>query len=307
MRPALSIVFFTVSSGAGLGLIALLVLAGWFELGGGLSVFQVHRGGIVGLVLVALGLVSSVLHLANPKNAWRAFSRFATSWLSREAVFAAAFFPVCVAWMWGLYSGAAWRNAAGLATLLLAWAVLVCTAMIYASLKPIRQWHTRLTPLVYFLLGHASGALLLLWVAGRGRTDAAPYVWLAAVLLALGAFAKLAWYARSASPSAADEGRSIQSALGVTAAQVKLLDAGHTHGTFLTSEFVFRLARNHARRLRAVVWLCGFAAPMALAVLMPGAALLAAGVCLAGLMAERWLFFAEARHTVTLYHGAARA
>jgi hypothetical protein len=37
--------------------------------------------------------------------------------------------------------------------------------MIYASLKPIRQWHTRWTPVVYFVLGHWSGALILLAVA----------------------------------------------------------------------------------------------------------------------------------------------
>jgi DMSO reductase anchor subunit len=30
----------------------------------------------------------------------------------------------------------------------------------------------------------------------------------------------------------------------------------------------------------------------------------AAVSCVAGLLAERWLFFAEARHVVRLYHGA---
>ena len=43
---------------------------------------------------MSLGLLSSVLHLANPKNAWRSFSRFRTSWLSREAVFAGRLTPV---------------------------------------------------------------------------------------------------------------------------------------------------------------------------------------------------------------------
>jgi DMSO reductase anchor subunit len=34
----------------------------------------------------------------------------------------------------------------------------------------------------------------------------------------------------------------------------------------------------------------------------PGGAA-AAVLCLAGLLAERWLFFADARHTVRLFHG----
>jgi sulfite dehydrogenase (quinone) subunit SoeC len=35
----------------------------------------------------------------------------------------------------------------------------------------------------------------------------------------------------------------------------------------------------------------------------PVAGALVAVSCLAGLLAERWLFFAEAKHTVRLYHG----
>jgi DMSO reductase anchor subunit len=305
MRPALSIVFFTVSSGAGLGLIALLVLADLLQLGGGLAVAQILTGGGLGLAMVAAGLVSSTMHLATPKNAWRAFSRFSTSWLSREAVFAAAFFPACALYLAAVAGGwGAVRLPAAILTLLLAWAVLHSTAMIYASLKPIRQWHTPLTPLAYMLLGHASGALLLLWIATRGQTRAMPYMVLALVLLAGGVAAKLAYYARAR----AGGGPGIGEALGVkSAAQVKLLDAGHSHGTFLTSEFVFHMARAHAARLRACVWAFGFAVPAVLVATLPDAALLAALACLAGLLAERWLFFAEAQHTVTLYHGAPRA
>ena len=112
---------------------------------------------------VVAGLGSSTLHLANPRNAWRSASRFRTSWLSREAVFALALLPVAAGFAWALYVDL--RGAIvvvlALATLVLAWIVLVCTAMIYASLKPIRAWHTRRVPLGYVVLGHASGAVLL--------------------------------------------------------------------------------------------------------------------------------------------------
>ena len=47
--------------------------------------------------------------------------------------------------------------------------MLYCTAMIYASLKPIRQWHTGRVPLEYLLLGHASGALLVVCAMATGR------------------------------------------------------------------------------------------------------------------------------------------
>jgi DMSO reductase anchor subunit len=176
--------------------------------------------------------------------------------------------------------------------------------MIYASLKPIRMWHTRLTPLCYLLFGHYSASLLLAWIAGRGGVDLKPYLALNLVLLVAAALAKVAWIRNAAGA----EGQGIQSALGQPqAARIRLLDAGHTHGTFLTNEFVFKLARSHAQRLAVAFWVAAFVLPALALVAFPDALLGAALACLAGLFAERWLFFAQARHTVLLYHGAQRA
>ena len=282
MKPALSIVFFTVVSGAGLGTLAVLALA----YGAGAP-----RGGILlGLFLVTLGLFASTMHLANPKNAWRSFARFRTSWLSREAVFAVLLYPAAVGWFFKLpgFSGL---------TLVLSWVILFCTAMIYASLKPIREWRTPLTPLNYFLLGHLSGILIVLAMT-RDPVLKVPALLL---LLAAGA-AKVAYYRIIEKP----ESPSLSSALAIpTAARIKLLDAGHSHGNFLTDEFAFRLARSRAEELRVAVAVAGFLLPLLLVLLLDDAAPLAAIVCIGGLLVERWLFFAEARHTVNLYQARA--
>ncbi len=66
--------------------------------------------------------------------------------------------------------------------------------MIYASLKPIRQWHTRWTPACYLLLGHWSGALLLLALVIAYGAAAAPYAWLAAVIGVAALVAKLGYW-----------------------------------------------------------------------------------------------------------------
>ena len=300
MKPALSIVFFTVSSGAGLGLLALLALADLWMLGGGFSQRHLLFGCGLGLALVAAGLLASTLHLANPKNAWRSFARFRTSWLSREAVFAVLFVIAALIYATGIALDlSVVRRDAAVAVVLLAWIVLYCTAMIYASLKPIRQWHTRLTPLCYLLLGHFSASLLLVWLAGLGDTRQAPFMLTAFVLLLASVAAKLGWLENSAR----QDGQTVQAALGVpTAAQVKLLDAGHTHASFLTNEFAFQLARRNAQRLTDIFWLAAFALPSVVLAFLPEAALGAAISCFAGLLVERWLFFAEARHTVNLYH-----
>jgi DMSO reductase anchor subunit len=64
----------------------------------------------------------------------------------------------------------------------------------------------------------------------------------------------------------------------------------------------YRIARKHAKRLRILAVLLGFVTPI---VLLPFIPPLAAVVALLGLSIERWLFFAEATHTITLYYGRA--
>jgi len=317
MKPALSIIFFTVSSGAGLGLLALTALVDMFA-PGSLPAHAVWRGALLGLALVAAGLASSLLHLANPKNAWRSFARFRTSWLSREAVAAAVLFPVGAGYLLVARegSGGSGRALLAMATCLLAWAALFCTAMIYASLKPIRQWHTRWTPANYLLLGHWSGALLLVAIACAYAYRPGMFLVLAGVLGLAALAAKLAYWQATADDALAP---TLERAIGVregvhgpgpvSVAHARLLDVGHSHGTFLTHEFGFALAQRHARALRGVVLALGFGLPLAW--LVTGmtrwqAALAAAACCIIGLLVERWLFFAEAKHTVRLYHGDPR-
>lgn len=312
MHPAFSVIFFTVSSGAGFGLFALLFLADATKLGGGFSVNQILIAGIAALILVSAGLMSSVFHLANPKNAWRAFNRFRTSWLSREGVFALAFYPFALA-----YLGLSWLNwgsleyvrlIAGALATVLAWITLFSTGMIYGCLKTIRQWNTPLVPANYLALGHFSGALLLLLVAYSGTSGISAYLNIVLALLIFSAVLKAIYYFWIANPGVVS---TIQTATGFTRARVKLLDAGHTHDTFLTQEFGFQIARRYAVLLKVFVFVATFVLPLlVLAGVLgqPGFALslIATGLALLGLVVERWLFFAEARHVVNLYHGAQR-
>ncbi len=317
MKPAPSIIFFTVSAGAGLGLLALIALVDLVA-PASLPTHALWRGTLLGLALVAAGLAASVLHLANPRQAWRSLVRFRTSWLSREAVAAAALFVAGAGYLLLLAGGSAGalRVLLALATCALAWIVQVCTAMIYASLKPIRQWRTRWTPANYLLLGHWSGALLLCALAGAYAPGSRAFLALAGFLGFAALAAKLAyWRTIGAAAHAPTLERAIGVAEGVrgpgpvSVAHARLLDAGHSHGTFLTREFGFRVAQRHARGLRGAALVLGFGLPLGW--LFTGdarwqSALAAAACCIIGLLLERWLFFAEAKHTVRLYHGDPR-
>lgn len=311
MHPAFSVIFFTVLSGAGFGLFALIYLADLFKLGGGLPGAYVFWTGVLSIVMVGVGLLSSTFHLANPKNAWRAFSRWRTSWLSREGVLSVAFYPFALAYL-GLYWLDMWpvvRHFAGAAATLLAWLTIFSTAMIYASLKTIRHWNTPLVPAAYLSLGHFSGGMILLVVAMLAGVQTLPFVMLSLFQLFVAAFVKAIYYYWIGRLGV---GSTINTATGFTRAQVKLLDAGHTHGTFLTQEFGFQIARQKAGLLKVVVFVLGFALPGLMLVWVfnqqggQAAAIIAAFAGIAGAAVERWLFFAEARHVVNLYHGAQR-
>ena len=316
MKPTFSIIFFTVVSGAGLGLLSLLALADLCPIRP-LPRSALTTGVALALAFITIGLASSVLHLAKPSNAWRAFARFRTSWLSREAVFSAALGAVTLAYGWSLAAGidGAPRVALAVIVCVIACSVLYCTAMIYASLKPIRQWHTRWTPANYLLLGHWSGALLLLALATAYGVDSAPFIWLAACIGVAALSIKLVYWRVIRDDSVAlplERAIGVREGVrppGVSVAQARLFDVGHSHGTFLTNEFGFTLARKHATLIRWAALALAFGLPALVMVAGARGAMLMATialVCIVGLLAERWLFFAEARHTVRLYHGDAR-
>lgn len=319
MRPAYSILFFTVSSGAGYGLLFVVAVAGLAgELPAHAGVAALALG--LALGLVTLGLVASVGHLGHPARMWRAFTQVRSSWLSREAALAVATYPAAGAFAIGwLFFADAGRGRAVLdsgfvlaaaALAVLSAGTVLATAMIYASLKPVRQWNTAWVPAGYALIAAMTGAAWL-FALGRVFGAAGPWMaWLAGVLV-LGALLVKLGYWRAIDRAKAATTPETATALGEHGS-VRLLDPPHTEENFLQREMGFRIARKHARRLRDVTVGAGFLAPLALIALAeafggwPGAlaAVLAALLATAGALVERWLFFAEAKHTSMLYYGA---
>jgi len=314
MKPALSVIFFTVSSGAGLGLAVWLLamqLAGRVDA----SNRQFWLAFAVAALLVTAGLISSTLHLANPRNAWRAFARFRSSWLSREGVLAVALYPIAALHAWLSFRQADAARVTGLLLIVLSISTVVCTAMIYACLKTVPRWRTWHTPVSYLLYALAAGGLIWIAVSAFGGASLAGtglVLWLAgaAALVKLLYFAKFSQRVHAtlnqalAVPETAPAGR--------MQGKVRLLDAGHSRGTFLTDEFGFVLARSRARTLRLAMFVLTLPVPLVL--LMAGSAgqggalpIAAAVLCfLGGVLLERWLFFAQAEHVVRLYHGQQR-
>ena len=189
MHPAYSVILFTSASGAGYGLLFLLGLARAFNLVtrdawfGAASIF-------LALALVTIGLLASTSHLGHPERAWRAFSQWRSSWLSREGVASiVAYIPALVLWIAWLTPGTSEQliKAVGIATAMMAFITVCCTAKIYSSLTTIRQWNNRLVLPVYLDMALASGAVLFLALAKLFASDLPIYglIAIAAVISAL--------------------------------------------------------------------------------------------------------------------------
>jgi DMSO reductase anchor subunit len=316
MHPALSVILFTTASGAGYGLVILLGLFG------ALGLLPPDRGfGIAGfgiaLGLISFGLSASTFHLGHPERAWRALSQWRSSWLSREGVVSLATYGPTLGfaygWIWLGSNRGGW-SVLGLVAAAGALTTLVCTGMIYASLPTIQRWHNRWVVPNYLALGAMSGALLLDWLT-RLFGVAHPAISVTTLaLVALAAVLKLGYWRHIDGTAAASTPQSA-TGLGATGTPVRLLEAPHTEENYLMREMGFRIARKHAAKLRRIATIAGFAAPFALSLLglLVGGwvgvvvATLAVPSVALGLLVERWLFFAEARHTVMLYYGAATA
>jgi DMSO reductase anchor subunit len=137
--------------------------------------------------------------------------------------------------------------------------------------------------------------------------------WTAIIGLCLAALGKAAYW------RFIDRSRSVatpESATGLgSIGKVRLFAAPHTEENYLLKEMGFKVARKHALKLRLIALGVGFTAPAVLvflATLVTGwaAVLLLALATIGnavGTLTERWLFFAEARHTVMLYYGSETA
>lgn len=307
MNPAPSIVFFTTASGAGYGLLFWLGLLRPLGLAPQGPTFGAVTLALA-LALITAGLLSSTLHLGRPERAWRALSQWRSSWLSREGVAAiATYVPAGIFLLALLFGMPALAHLAGLLAAAGAVATVWCTGMIYASLRTVRQWHHPLVPWGYTLFAAFSGAALLAAAAAFAGAATLP-AFLAAVTGAAALAFKRSYWASIDAPRPATS-PSIESATGLgRIGATRPLDPPHTEQNWLLREMGFRLARKHRLKLRVLVQ-AGFAAASLLALLalaLPAAAapLLSLGAlaALLGLVVERWLIFAEATHTVTLYY-----
>lgn len=313
MHPAFSVIFFTSASGAGYGMLVVLSVIFGFDL---LTVDKTL--GIVALglafLLVTSGLLSSMFHLGHPERAWRAMTQWRSSWLSREGVMSVVTYGpwAALAYVWILDGPMQLGVVSAIASAALALITIYCTAMIYRSLGTVHQWSNGWTVMLYILLGLMSGAV---WVGSLlALTGGITGSYLAFCMVAL----LIGWRVQRHYWGFIDTTEhpiTPQMATGLKGESVKLLEGPHTEENYLLQEMGFKIGRKHAQKLRRLVHAFGFGVPLGLVFLsyLTGGTVAVIATTLAavsmsfGIIVSRWLFFAEAKHVVTLFYGAQSA
>ncbi|MDP4029852.1 MAG: DmsC/YnfH family molybdoenzyme membrane anchor subunit [Gallionella sp.] len=319
MKPAFSVIFLTTLIGAGQGLFLALFTHQSYALFG-LLPLQADSfygyGSVLALLFLAGGLVASFFHLGRPERAWRSATQWRTSWLSREVIvlpaFMGAVFLYGAAHLLGIKHVLATLPGGlmldlgivlGAAGALLAFALFICTAMIYACLRFLREWHSPLTVANYTLLGGASGFTLAAAFSAVAAPSQASFFAGWAIIITLLAFAgRVAALLRNARLKPKS---TLQTAIGIKHPRIVQRSQGFMGGSFNTREFFHGKSEAFLRTIKPAFLLLAFAAPLALLALgMFTPALLGVAFILQyiGLLAERWFFFAQANHPQNLYY-----
>ena len=289
MHPAPSIILFTVLSGFGFGLISIIGLLQFFNQ---ISVVNIIIFSLIGLFFSTVGLISSFFHLANKKNAIKSMSQWQTSWLSREAISSIFCLSIVVGNIGWVFDQNRYISEVGVVLFLLSLFTIFTTSMIYAQLKTVPSWNNILTPALFIFAALAGGSILLM--------DYASLV----LLLIFGVLQVLFWYI--ADQSFIYKETSVGTALGFSKNEnIRAFDVAHTNRNYLLNEMVYKVARKHAIKIRYISFFAAFVFPMSLTLIFPGnfsVSVLIIVSHLVGIYFSRWLFFAEAKHSVGFYY-----
>ncbi|OGS98950.1 MAG: DMSO reductase [Gallionellales bacterium RIFCSPLOWO2_12_FULL_59_22] len=321
MNPAFSVIFLTTLIGVGQGLLLALFTQQSYALFDLLPQQEARFygwGALLALLFTVAGLIASFFHLGRPERAWRSAAQWRTSWLSREVIALPAFMGVLFLYgmthltgfdpvLLTLPSGLgihATVMLGGIATVM-AFALFVSTGMVYACMRFLQEWHSPLTVINFILLGGASGFTLAAFYAALvAPAQAGFFAGWALIITLLGLLGRGAslWRNARLKPKS-----TLQTAIGIKHPRIVQTAQGAMGGSFNTREFFHGKSESFLARVKVVFLLLAFAFPALLVVLdlsSPSTALLGCAFIsqFVGLLAERWYFFAEARHPQNLYY-----
>ena len=291
MKPAVSLIIFTVFSGFGFGLLFWLNL----NLHSSLNFPNILIFPTAFFIAIS-GLISSSFHLGNPQRALLAFTQWRSSWLSREAILAVLtlfltfthsvliiFFELYLSWL-GFISA--------LGCLL----TIFSTAMIYTQMKTVPRWNMKITPVLFLLYGIVGSSIIL--------ND--PF-FSSSLFILLGLVQIFTW---KIGDQQFDASSTINTATGLAKNNIiRMLEPPHTGSNYLLKEMVHIVGQKHIYKLRLIsIFVLSFIPAILCLITIISLQnyttilIVIAVINVFGTLISRWLFFSEAEHVVGLYY-----
>ena len=311
MKPDSAVIYFTVSSGTGYGMIiSLLCIFSNIEINIGITVKFIVA--FISLFLIISGLFASLVHLGHPERAWRALSQWKSSWLSREGVAAiTTFLPVNIFYILWIFTDEIWLSMiALLIASIFCLTTIFCTAKIYSSLKAIPAWHNPLVPIIYILNALVLGSLLnysILYYFNLKFDLLSNFI---VIISITSLFIKLLYWYSTTKKSQSN----ISTAIGLGKKNnISFFEGPHTGKNYLTSEMINRINNSKSFILRLTSCIFCYITPAFYILQIPYiiiddtiisfSIIIISFVAVIGMFIERYLFFIDSKHTVSLYYG----
>ena len=308
MHPSKSIIFFTVISGTGYGIfIGLLFNILFMEISYSLN-YKLFIS-LVSFLMIVLGLLSSTLHLGHPERAWRAFSQWKSSWLSREGLVSViTFFPMVLFYYFWI------NNINGYVFLLIILCIfslltIFCTGQMYATLKTIPSWNNSLVTPIYIFNGITVGSLFVYSINFYFNYSIFLYEKFIIITIILNLLLKISYWILIRQKT----NTNIQTAVGINSKNISFFEGPHTGKNYLTTEMINKSNNKNNNFLRLTFCILTFIIPMYMinqySTLIVDQFILKLSMifvfilALVGMIIERYLFFIQSKHVVGLYYG----
>ncbi len=324
MHPAFSVIFLTTLIGVGQGLFLALATAQVYSIVNLVSVKEIASfysdGSLIALIFLIAGLIASMFHLGHPERAWRAATQWRTSWLSREVIalpvfmFFVSLYAAIHAFNWDFTLFKINEQIDIDLSILIAvigslacFTLFFCTGMIYACIKFLQEWATVLTLVNFTLLGMASGFVFATVLAFFKAPELLNlFAGWAIVFTLIALITRIASLIRNhrIKPKSTPK-----SAIGIRHSKIRQTAQGAMGGSFNTREYFHGKTEKLVKTIKWFFIILVFPIPLLLLTIglifdLSMAFILAAIIQYIGLIAERWFFFAQARHPQNIYYQA---
>ena len=311
MKPNKTIIYFSVVTGMGYGMIivlSLLINTKLTSLSLNIKLFF----SIISFFFIFSGLLISIICLGFQKKIWRVISQWKNSWTSREILFAIiAFIPLILFYFsWIIFKNEILTKIFLICSSLCAILTIYSTSKIYSSSKSIPEWNNPFVPILYILNGIVSGSLILFLIFYYFKIESYFLHNFIIIILPTTFFLKLLYWI---SIKKSKKNNFFSTSEIENKKDTKLFTRSQTGTDKFNTEMLNYIDKNKSFSYRGSCIILTYITPVYCMLQTPSLVVnyevsvityaISTFLSISGMFIERWLFFIESKHAENQYYG----